>query len=321
MAEFTVLDLIKVEAKENNLLQLRCIAGQLGLNRLINASRISRPGLPLSGFFENFSASNIQVFGRSEQNYLAKLEADSKLDTIKKFLSYQIPCCIFSENAEPTPFFLKTAQEANCPILQSPLVSSVLSRKIYQLLDEQFAPNMTIHGVLVEVFGFGVLLTGESGVGKSEAALELIERGHRLICDDMVRLRNINDLFIIGNGANSQVAHHMEIRGIGIINIPDLYGIGAIREKKEVQLWVHLENWDPNKNYERVTIEDQQKELLGISIPYMTIPVKPGRNIPILIETAARCQRLQKLGFSTADQLDSKMMDFEQSRISNMEDF
>ncbi|MDD3163755.1 MAG: HPr(Ser) kinase/phosphatase [Sphaerochaetaceae bacterium] len=320
MEIITILDLLKIDAKEGGFLQLKCIAGKQGLGRRITASRISRPGLPLSGFFDSFSAISLQVFGRGEQKYLAKLESEGNFDTIDQMFSYDIPCCIFSDSGEPTPHFAQKAEEVGCPILQSPLLSSALSRRIYQILDVEFAPAMTIHGVLVEVFGIGVLLTGESGVGKSETALELLERGHRLICDDIVKLRNINDTMIIGSGENAQVAHHMEIRGLGIINVPDLYGIGAIREKKQVQLWAELEDWDPGKDYERLSGEDTKRDLLGIKIPYTVVPVKPGRNIPIIIETAARLQRLEKFGFHVADKLDSQVMDYLESRLYRSED-
>ncbi|MDY4889021.1 MAG: HPr(Ser) kinase/phosphatase [Sphaerochaetaceae bacterium] len=320
MDEISILDLLKIDVKEGNFLKLKCIAGKQGLGRKIKASRISRPGLPLSGFFDSFSAISIQVFGRGEQKYLAKLESENNFETIDRIFSYDIPCCIFSDDGEPTPHFAKIAEQVSCPILQSSFSSPILSRRIYQILDEEFAPTMTIHGVLVEVFGMGVLLTGESGVGKSETALELLERGHRLICDDTVRLRNINDTIIIGSGENSQIAHHMEVRGLGIINVPDLYGIGAIREKKQVQLWAELEDWDPTKNYERVTGETSTRELLDIQIPYVVIPVKPGRNIPIIIETAARLQRLEKFGFHVADKLDSQVMNFLESRLYRSED-
>lgn len=320
MDEISILDLLKIDAEGGNLLQLKCIAGKLGLGRKIRASRISRPGLPLAGFFESFSAISVQVFGRGEQKYLAKLESESDFETIDKMFTYDIPCCIFSDNGMPTPHFASQAEKAGCPVLVSPLLSPALSRRLYQILDEEFAPTMTIHGTFVEVFGMGVLLTGESGVGKSETALELLERGHLLICDDIVKLRSINETMVIGSGENSQVAHHMEIRGLGIINVPHLYGIGAIREKKQVQLWAELENWNPEKDYERLSGEETKKDLLGIQIPYVVIPVKPGRNIPIIIETAARCQRLAKLGLNMADGLDSQVMDYLESRLYHGEE-
>jgi HPr kinase/phosphorylase len=175
------------------------------------------------------------------------------------------------------------------------------------MLDEIFATTLTIHGVLVEVYGIGVLITGESGVGKSETALELIERGHRLISDDTVKLRNISDTYLIGSGENPMLAHHMEIRGIGILNLANLFGVGSIRDKKQVQLLVHLEEWDSNKNYDRVG-EELYETLLGIAVPKLEIPVKPGRNVPIIIETAARNERLKKLGYYSAKEFDQSVL-------------
>ena len=170
-----------------------------------------------------------------------------------------------------------------------------------------FAQTITIHGVFVEVFGVGVLITGDSGVGKSETALELIERGHRLISDDAVKLRNISDTYLIGSGRNPMLAHHMEIRGLGIINIANLYGVGSIRERKQIQLLVHLEEWDSTKDYDRLG-EEIFETLLGIEIPKVEIPVKPGRNIPIIIETAARNERLKMMGYYSAKEFDQNVL-------------
>jgi len=314
MDSLTVLQLLRLDGNLSDSLHLTCIAGKKGLSRKITASKISRPGLPLSGYFKDFSEQSIQVFGRGEQTYLQDLVKVGKIDSIDKILSYNFPCCIFSGGGTPPSHFLKVAENYDCPILQSQLISSDLSRLLYQILDEEFAPTVTIHGVLVEVFGMGVLLTGESGVGKSETALELLDRGHRLISDDTVKIRNINDTFLVGGGENKQLSHHMEIRGLGIINIPDLYGISSIRERKEIQFWAHLEDWDQNKNYERIS-EEKSESILGIKIPKVIIPVKPGRNIPIIIETAAKCRRLEQLGYQGAKHLDSQLMDFLETKL------
>lgn len=308
MSEFTILDLLDLDLKEHNHLSLVCIAGRTGLSRKITTSKISRPGLPLSGFFEEFSNNSIQVFGRGEQAYLQKLEAEHNLASIEKLFKYDIPCCVFCDGADPSPRFTALAEETGTAILKTSLLSSDFSRRLYQTLDEVFAPTQTIHGVLVEVYGIGVLITGESGVGKSETALELIERGHRLISDDTVRLRNISDNFIIGMGENPLLAHHMEIRGLGILNLANLFGVGAIRDRKQVQLSVKLEPWDAKKNYDRVGEGSLHDHFLGIAIPMVLIPVKPGRNIPVIIETAARNERLKKLGYYSAKEFDQSVL-------------
>lgn len=308
MSDFTVLDLLDLDIKEHNYLGVECVAGRAGLSRKITTEKISRPGLPLTGFFTEFAQNSIQVFGRGEQEYLLTLEGPQKFSNVQKLLSYPVPCCVFCDNGEPPAGFAKLAESAAVAVLRTPLSSGVFSRRLYQLLDDVFAPTQTIHGVLVEVFGIGVLITGESGIGKSEVALELIERGHRLISDDMVRLKNISDSYLIGTVENPTLAHHMEIRGIGILDLTKLFGVGAIRDKKQVQLSVHLENWDSTKNYDRVGENTMTDTYLGIAIPKVIIPVKPGRNIPIIIEAAARNERLKKLGIYSAKEFDKDVI-------------
>lgn len=315
MTEFTVLDLLDLDLKEHNHLHLTCIAGRSGLSRKIHNSKISRPGLPLSGFFEEFSNDSIQVFGRGEQQYLLKLENEHNYTNVDQLFGYKIPACVFSDGGKPSERFIERAEESGCAILQTDLLSSDFSRRLYQVLDEVFAPTQTIHGVLVEVYGIGVLITGDSGVGKSETALELIERGHRLISDDTVKLRNISDTYLIGSGENPLLAHHMEIRGLGIINLANLFGVGSIRDKKQIQLVVHLDEWDSNKNYDRVG-ENLTETMLGITVPKVEIPVKPGRNVPIIIETAARNERLKMLGYYSAKEFDQSVLKWLESETA-----
>ncbi|MDY4611289.1 MAG: HPr(Ser) kinase/phosphatase [Sphaerochaetaceae bacterium] len=315
MIEFTVLDLLDLDLKDHNHLHLTCIAGRSGLSRKIHNSKISRPGLPLSGFFEEFSNDSIQVFGRGEQQYLLKLENERNYTTVDTLFGYQIPACVFCDGGKPSDRFIERAEESGCAVLQTDLLSSDFSRRLYQVLDEVFAETQTIHGVLVEVYGVGVLITGDSGVGKSETALELIERGHRLISDDTVKLRNISDTYLIGSGENPMLAHHMEIRGLGIINLANLFGVGSIRDKKQIQLVAHLDEWDSNKNYDRVG-ENLTETLLGITVPKVEIPVKPGRNVPIIIETAARNERLKMLGYYSAKEFDQSVLKWLESETA-----
>ncbi len=308
MKDFTVLDLLNLDLTEHDALDLRCLAGRPGLTRVIQVPDLNRPGLALGGFFDNFAYQRIQIFGRGENAYLAKLALDNSYDNIRRFFRHQIPCVIFTHSLRPSEIFFRICEESGCPLLQTGLSSSDFSARIIRVLSNIFAPRETIHGVLVEVFGLGVLIRGESGVGKSETALELVERGHRLVADDAVEIRCVYGNIPLGSGANKVIGHHMEIRGLGIINITHLFGVGAIRDKKQIQLVVEIEHWDSNKDYDRIGSQAATTEILGIQIPYLKIPVKPGRNIPILIETAAMNERLKGMGYYSAKEFNKSVL-------------
>lgn len=299
MNKFTVLDLLQLDLKENEALKLKCLGGRAGLVREIKVPEINRPGLELSGFYENFAFQRIQIFGRGEHAYLKKLEQEGKIDTLEKLFSCEIPCSIFSCGLDPTAAFSSLAGESGCPVLQTELGSAEFTTRLIRVLSNIFAPKSSVHGVLVEVFGIGILIQGASGVGKSEAALALVERGHRLVADDVVEIRRVSGNILMGKGAGVS-SHHMEIRGLGIINITHLFGVGAIRDKKQIQIVVQLEEWDSNKAYDRIGAEENTIEILEVKVPYLLIPVKPGRNISILIETAAMNERLKKMGYYSA---------------------
>ncbi len=298
--DFTVLDLLDLDLKGHNSLNLHCLSGRRGLVREITIPDLNRPGLALSGFYDSFAYQRVQLFGLGEVAYLQKLFNENNDSSIKQLFSYQIPCCIFTHHLQPTDQFTKIADESGCPVLQTDLESTEFSSRLLRVFSNIFAPKQTLHGVLVEVYGVGIILLGDSGVGKSETALELIERGHRLVADDIVEIRCVNGNTILGQGANKIISHHMEIRGLGIINIAQLYGVGAIREQKEVQLVVKLEEWDANKVYDRLGTKQSTVEFLGVKIPALEIPVRPGRNVPIIIETAAMNERLKSMGYHSA---------------------
>ena len=305
---FTVLDLIDIDLKEHNSLNLRCIAGRKGLAREINIPDLNRPMGAIMGFFEDFAFPRIQLFGRGEMAYLRRLEAKGKTQTIRELFNYPLPCCIFTYNLSPHKEFFEIAEEAQCPILQTDLGTADFSARLMRILAEIFAPRQSVHGVLVEVFGLGILILGDSGVGKSETALELIHRGHRLVADDVVDLHCVNGNMLMGAGANKIIGHHMEIRGLGIINITHMFGVRAIRDRKEIQLVVTLESWDSSKAYDRLGTDEQVMEFLGVSIPKLEIPVKPGRNIPIIIETAAMNERLKSMGYNAAKEFNKNIL-------------
>ena len=305
---FTVLDLLDIELKEHNSLNLKCIGGRKGLSREISIPDINRPGLALSGFFDSFAPERLQIFGRGEVAYLRKLEEDNKSDHIRQMFEYPIPCCIFTHSLLPGNVFSEIAEKVQCPLLQTDLATTKFSTRIIRILSEIFAPRQNIHGVLVEVYGLGILILGDSGVGKSETALELIMDGHRLVADDVVDIHCVAGNVLMGTGANKIIAHHMEIRGMGIINVTHLFGVGAIRERKEIQLVVKLEEWDSKKNYDRIGIEEQYMEFLGVKVPMLEIPVKPGRNIPTIIKTAAMNERLKTMGYNAAKEFNQNIL-------------
>ena len=306
--DFTVLDLLDLDLHGYNSLNLHCIAGRRGLSRRLIIPDINRPGLALSGFFDSFAYQRVQLFGRGEYAYLQKLEEENSYDSVRKIFSLEIPCAVFTHNLQPSENILSIAEEVACPILSTDLESTDFSSRLLRVFSNIFAPKKTLHGVLVEVYGIGILLTGESGVGKSETALELVERGHRLVADDIVEIRCVNGNSVLGQGANKFISHHMEIRGLGIINISQLYGVGAIREQKEVQLVVKLEAWNQNKVYDRLGTETHTTDLLGIKVPLIEVPVKPGRNIPIIIEAAAMNERLKSMGVYSAREFNQNVL-------------
>jgi len=306
--QFTVLSLLDLDLKEHDALELRCICGRKGLGRQISSPDINRPGLALSGFFESFAYQRIQLIGRGESAYLHLLESEGRVEGVSKVFTFPIPCFIFANGEHPAPIFADAAEAADCPILVSDLSSTELSSRLMRVLTNIFAPKTSVHGVLVEVYGIGILLIGESGVGKSETALELIERGHRLVADDVVEIRCVSGNILMGSGANKVIGHHMEIRGLGIINVTHLFGVGAIRDKKQVQLICSLEEWDSTKVYDRIGTEEKTMDILGVQVPQLDIPVKPGRNIPIIVETAAMNERLKKMGYHSAKEFNQNIL-------------
>ena len=310
---FTVLDLLDLDLKDHNALNLTCKAGRKGLSKAITQPDINRPGLALSGFFDDFNAKRLQLFGNGETAYLRMLSEKGIWDAVEEIFHKGIPCCIFTNNYLPEDRFMQLAESNQVPILLTDLNSSDFTVRLIRTLADVFAPQRTIHGVFVEVSGLGVLLSGDSGVGKSEAALELIERGHRLVCDDAVDIRCVSGNTLMGQPVNPALGHHLEVRGIGIINVAQLFGVAAIQVQKEIEMVIELEIWDPNKEYERLGTKDSTSEILGVSLPSMKIPVKPGRNIAIIIETAVMNHRLKKMGFHSAQQFNQNVIQWLES--------
>jgi len=290
-------------------LQLRLLAGKGGLEKEIKTWDLNRPGLTLAGFYNFFAFERIQICGLGESAFLEQMDARTMAETCEKFFFYDILCCIFTHNKLPADIFLEYADKKNVPVFVSPRDTTKFTSLLMHFLEEMFSPRLTLHGTLVDVFGIGVLLIGNSGVGKSECALELVERGHRLVGDDMVEIIKVDDSQLVGIGSPI-LKHHMEIRGIGIINVRDIFGIRSVRNRKIIELVVLLEEWDSAKIYDRLGLEEKKHSILDTELPFITVPVRPGRNIPIIIEAAALNQRLKKLGVYSAQELDRRIQDW-----------
>ena len=272
----------------------------------ITVTDINRPGLQLSGFYEYFAHERPQVIGKVEMTYLESLDADKRQSVLETYMSYPVPCIVICWGMTPPRELLAVAKERDIPLFQSKLKTTKLSLQLIMYLNRVLAPLIKRHGVLVDVYGVGVLLTGESGVGKSEAALELVKRGHRLAADDVVDIRRVADDRLIGESPE-MVRHFMEIRGIGIIDIRAMYGVGSVILSKSIDMVIHMERWDSNKEYDRLGLTEETVSILGVKVPYQIMPVKPGRNLAIIIEVAARNYSLKRMGYSAAHELDRRL--------------
>lgn len=290
-------------AKIVELLDLKVYTEGVDLKkRKITSADINRPALQLAGYFDHFDSSRVQVVGNVEYFYTKKLEPDRKRKIFKQLLSYNIPCLILSRDLLPDKEFLSLAEEYGVPVLGTSRITSEFMAEIIYELGEQLAPCMTIHGVLVDVYGEGVLITGESGIGKSEAALELVRRGHRLVSDDVVEISRINDHTLIGT-APDITRNFIELRGIGIVDVKTLYGVECIKEKQEIDLVIKLAEWKKDAEYDRMGLEEEYIEYLGNKVVCHSVPIRPGRNLAVICETAAVNHRQKKMGYNAAQEL------------------
>ncbi len=274
-------------------------------NIKIESADINRPGLQLAGFFEYFGVDRIQIIGKVEMTYLAKFDSESRYKSLLALFSTGVPCVILARGMEPFPEMLQVAKACNIPFLRTAEDTSRFSSSLIAYLNVELAPMETMHGELVEVYGEGVLIVGESGVGKSEAALELVKRGHRLVADDLVEVRRVSSKTLVGT-APEIIRHFIEIRGIGILDVKYLYGVGFVKMTESINLVINMEFWNPKKHYERLGTEELTTEILGITVPYLTIPVKPGRNLAVIIEVAAMNNRQKKMGYNAAQAFTQK---------------
>ncbi|QLH37405.1 MAG: HPr kinase/phosphorylase [Parachlamydiaceae bacterium] len=293
--------------KHGRELGLQLIAGQKGLKRSIKIPEAHRPGLSLCGYMKNHAHKRILVFGRVEIEYLRDLDPSIRIERLQEILTSSTPAVIVTRRLLPPKELYTSCQNKDIPLLRARMNTMELLSKLTLVLNEEFSPSMTCHGTLVEVFGVGVLIKGDSSVGKSEAALGLIERGHRLISDDIVKVKKKEGSYIEGFGAEL-THHHMEIRGIGIINVAHLYGAVCVRENKSIDIVVKLETWDDQHFYDRVGLVENYTDVLGIKIPYHVLPVKPGRDVVLLLETIALNHRLKAMGYNSAKEFNTKLL-------------
>lgn len=284
--------------------------------RKIFTTDINRPALQLAGYFQHFDSSRVQVIGNVEYFYTKQLEDDIRIEMYKELLSYDIPCIIFSRNHVPDEDFIRIAEENGIPVLGTERPTSGFTAELIRELSELLAPCITIHGVLVDVYGEGVLITGESGIGKSEAALELVRRGHRLVSDDVVEIRKINDHTLVGT-APDVTRNFIELRGIGIVDVKTLYGVECIKEKQDIDLVIKLQEWKKDAEYDRMGLEDEYIEYLDNQVVCHSVPIRPGRNLAVICETAAVNHRQKKMGYNAAQELYRRV---QENLVKNRED-
>jgi HPr kinase/phosphorylase len=300
----TVADLLK--NRPDTGLSIELLSGKAGLDRTISSPHIQKTGLALAGFHEYLQPARILVFGESEVRYLESLDADARVRVIGAVFGHDIPCVMITGGWDPPVEILVASEHCRVPLLRTSMSTPLAIARIGTVLDDALAVRKVIHGVLLDILGLGVLITGESGIGKSECALDLVVRGHRLVADDTVEVRRRGDSELIGT-CPELTRHHMELRGLGVINIRDLFGVASTRLSKRIELVVQLDRWDPAREYDRLGLDENVFEFLGVKVPIIHMPVAPGRSLAILVEVAARNQLLRSRGLNAARDLASRL--------------
>lgn len=279
----------------------------------ITTSQVNRPGLQFAGFYDQFDSTRAQIIGREETSYLGMFSSEERTQKIEKLFSMGIPVVFVSKNHNIFPELLEQAKKYSIPVVSFEESTSAHLYNLISSLNVHLAPRITTHGVLVEVYGEGILMIGDSGVGKSETAMELLKRGHRLVADDAVEIKRVSNKTLVGS-APEMIRHLIELRGIGIVDVRRIFGMGAVKETEKIDLVIQLEPWQAQKQYERLGLDEEYYELLGLKKPTVTIPIKPGRNLAIIIEVAAMNNRQRRLGYNAAAELNKRLLD----NINNM---
>lgn len=312
MAKLTVK---KFYVDNKDKLTLELLNSEASFNRVIEEGDLHRPGLALSGFVDVFTFKRIQIIGNTETAYLKKLPATEREKAIQKLLSFKVPCIIITDQNIPSSDFLKTASEKGVSIFKTPLQTTKLMHLISDYMDDKFAPSITVHGSLVDVYGIGMLFTGRSGIGKSEIALDLVERGHRLVADDVVHISRKAEGILIGK-VSEMLQHHMEIRGLGIVDVRTIFGIRSIRLQKRVEVEVQLEEWNDSEDYERIGLDELTTEILDVQIPVIKLPIFPGKNITVIAEVVALHQLMKIYGLHPGKAFNQRLIKKMQEKMT-----
>ncbi|MCD8503305.1 MAG: HPr(Ser) kinase/phosphatase [Bacillaceae bacterium] len=299
MAKVTVKDLVEK-------LGLELISGEEGIYRPITTSDLSRPGMEMAGYFTYYPAERVQLLGKTELTFFQQLSSEEKVDRMERLCTYDTPAIMISRGLDVPEELIEAAKKVGVPLMRSKLTTTKLSSKLTSYLENELAPMTALHGVLIDIYGIGVLITGSSGVGKSETALDLVRRGHRLVADDSVEIRQEHDGMLVGRSPDL-IQHLLEIRGLGIINVMTLFGAGAVRANTQIHLALHLELWDQKKTYDRLGLDEDKLRVFDTEIPKVTVPVRPGRNLAVIVEVAAMNFRLKRMGINAAEQFSERL--------------
>ncbi len=275
---------------------------------LVQTTDVNRPGLQIAGFFSYFDPRRIQIFGMVENTYLSEMMPEARYNSLRELFSKKITAAVITRNGDVFPEMLRLAKEFDTPLLRTVQPTSAFMSSIISYLCVELAPRITRHGVLVEVYGQGMLILGESGVGKSETAVELIKRGHRLVADDAVEIKKVSSRSLVGSSP-AIIRHFIELRGIGIVDVKNIFGMGAVKDTEKIDLIIHLEAWQKDKQYDRLGLVDEYTNILGLDIPSLTIPVKPGRNLAVIFEVAAMNNRQKRMGYNAAAELNKRILE------------
>ena len=304
MTGLRVRDLLE---RKGDPLQLEALTGEVGLDRVIPAPEASSPGLVLAGYTKRFVANRVHVLGETEITYLAALGAAERRASLETFVRFDLPCVVISKGQDPPPELLELARAQGVPVIRTKLKTAEFYRRLKPFLDEAFAPNTTVHASLADVFGVGLLFLGRSGIGKSECVLDLVERGHRLVADDIVHVTRHGNDVLIGRG-HELARHYMEIRGVGLIDIRALFGVRAVRQQKRIEVVVQLDDWDATREYDRTGLDGQTTQLLDITLPLVTVPLNPGKNLTVICEVVAMNHLLRYSGVDSAKHFNERLL-------------